>query len=226
MGSLITFPNKAKSTKLDTTIKENYQDLVSSLQSNSANNYTIKEAEELADTILSIDGYLDIQAPPPIINIAQDFGFFVVSQPITKSNISGNIYIGGTTAQCYPNSNNVIIVSDEEEYFHQRFIIAHELGHYLMNYLNNPEYTNNPGKLFSKPYYSNKQNDLQADKFAAELLMPQHQFTTQYLFAIEESYDRRYAISYLSSFFKVTKSRVERRILEIMNSVIIKSGRR
>ena len=95
-----------------------------------------------------------------------------------------------------------------------------------MNYLNSPEYTNNPGKLFSKPYYSNKQNDQQVDKFAAELLMPQHRFTTLYLFAIEKSYDRRYAISYLSSFFKVTKSRVERRILEIMNSVIIKSGRR
>ena len=77
MGNLITFPNKAKSIKLDTTIKEKYQDLVSSLQSNPANNYTIEEAEQLADTILSIDGYLDIQAPPPIVNITQDFGFSV-----------------------------------------------------------------------------------------------------------------------------------------------------
>lgn len=218
MGNLITFPNKAKPTKLDTTIKEPYQDLVYNLQSNPANN-----PEELADTILKIGNYFNIQAPPPIVNMTRDFGFSVFKEPITKSNISGNIYIGGTTDELF-NSNKVIIVSDKEEYFHQRFIIAHELGHYLMDYLNNPEYSNNPNKLFTKPYYNNKQNDQQADKFAAELLMPQHQFTTQYLFAIEESYDRRYTISYLSSFFKVTKSRVERRILEIMNSVIAKSG--
>lgn len=226
MGSLITFPNKAKPIKLDTTVNEKYQDLVSNLQSTPTSDYNIKETEELADTILKIRNYFNTQAPPPIVNITRDFGFSVFKQHNMKSNISGNIYIGGTTAQCYPTSNKVIIVSDKEEYFQQRFIIAYELGHYLMDYLSNPEYTNNPGKLFSKPYYSNKQNDLQTDNFAMELLMPQHQFTTQYLFAIEESYDRRYAISYLSSFFKVTKSRVERRILEIMNSVIIKSGHR
>ena len=209
MGSLITFPNKAKPTKLDTTIKENYQDLVSNLQSNPASN-----PEELADTILKIGNYFNIQAPP-IVDRTRDFGFLVMSQPITKSNISGNIYIGGTTAQCYPNSNKVIIVSDKEDYFHQRFIIAHELGYYLKNYLNNPEYNNNPGKLFSKPYYSNKQNDLQADKFAAELLMPQHLFARQYIKAVERYYDRCYTLSYLSSFFKVTKSLIKRHIKEI-----------
>ena len=225
MGNLITFPNKEKTINLDQTVKEKYQDLVSKLQSNPANDYGIKEAEKLADTILEIDDYSDIQAPPPIVNIAQDFGFFVAKQPILKENESGNIYIDGTTAQCYHNSNKVILVSDREEYFHQRFIIAHELGYYLMCYLSNHEYSDNPGKLFSKPYYSNKQNDLQADKFAMELLMPQHLFVRQYLFAIEESYDRRYTIFYLSSFFKVAKSRVERRILEIIDSVIVKSGR-
>ena len=112
MGSLITFPNKAKSTKLDATIKEKYQDLVSNLQSNPASN-----PEELADTILKIGNYFNIQAPPPIVDMTRDFGFLVMSQPITKSNISGNIYIGGTTAQCYPNSNKVIIVSDKEDLF-------------------------------------------------------------------------------------------------------------
>ena len=140
---------------------------------------------------------------------------FLYKEPITKSNISGNIYIGGTTAQCYPNSNKVIIVSDQIEYFHQRFIIAHELGHYLMNYLSNPEYISNPNKLFTKPYYNNKQNDSQADKFVAELLMPQHLFARQYIKAVERYYDRCYTLSYLSSFFKVTKSLIKRHIKEI-----------
>lgn len=220
MGSLITFPNK---TKLDTTVNEKYQDLVSNLQYNSKTDYTIKEAEELADAVLSIDGYLDIQAPPPIVIIAQDLGFFVAKQPILKENESGNIYIGGTTAQCYPNSNKVIIVSNKEEYFHQRFIVAHELGHYLMDYLSNPEYTNNPGRLFSKPYFKqnhNSKEELRTDRFAEELLMPARLFSAMYIRAVERYYNRCYTIAYLSSFFKVTKSRVEKRILEIMNTFI------
>lgn len=222
MGSLITFPNKVKSIKLDSTIKENYQDLVSSLQSNPANNYTIKEAEELADTILSIDGYLDIQAPPQIVNIAQDFGFFVAKQPILKENESGNIYIGGTTKEVY-NHDKVIIAEKREEYFHQRFIVAHELGHYLMDYLSNPEYTNNPGRLFSKPYFKqnhNSKEELRTDRFAVELLMPARLFSAMYIRAVERYYNRCYTIAYLSSFFKVRKSRVERRILEIMNTFL------
>ena len=210
MGNLITFPNKAKSTKLDTTIKEPYQDLVSNLQSNLAVN-----PEELADTILKIGNYFNIQAPPPIVNIAQDFGFSVFLQPNMNPNESGNIYFAGTTANYY-HSNKVIIVSDQIEYFHQRFIVAHELGHYLMDYLNNPEYSNNPKKLFTKPYYNNKQNDSQADKFAAELLMPQHLFARQYIKAVERYYDRCYTMSYLSSFFKVTKSLIKRHIKEII----------
>lgn len=222
MGSLITFPNKAKSTKLDPTIKEKYQNLVSSLQSTPATDYTIREAEELADIVLSIDGYLDIQAPPPIVNITQDFGFSVFSQPNMNPNESGNIYIGGTTAEVY-NHDKVIIAGKQEEYFQQRFIVAHELGHYLMDYLSNPEYTNNPRRLFFKPYFKqnhNSKEELRINRFAAELLMPARLFSAMYIRAVERYYNRCYTIAYLSSFFKVRKSCVEKRILEIMNTFI------
>ncbi len=49
-----------------------YQDLVPNLQSNPASN-----PEELADTILKIGNYFNIQAPPPIVNMTRDFGFSV-----------------------------------------------------------------------------------------------------------------------------------------------------
>lgn len=215
MGTILTFPSKAKTTIVDPTIKEEYRELVSKLQFSP----TI-ETEELADTILKIGNYFNIQAPPPIVNIAQDFGFSVFQQPIKQENESGNIFIGGTTEQVY-NFKKVIIASNKEEYFNQRFIIAHELYHYLMDYLSNHEYTDNPGKLFSKPYYNNTKNNLQADKFASELIMPSHLFSAMYIKAVERYYNRVYTISFLSSFFKITKSRVERRILEIMNSFII-----
>lgn len=225
MGNIITFPNKEKTINLDQTVKEKYQDLVSKLQSNPANDYSIKEAEKLADTILEIDGYSDIQAPPPIVNITKSFGFSVFEQPNMKPNESGNIYIGGTTDELF-NSNKVILVSDKEEYFHQRFIIVHELGHYLMNYLSNTEYTDNPKRLFSKPYL--KQNhhskeELRTSRFAAELLMPARLFSAMYIRAVEDCYRRNYTIAYLSSFFKVRKSCVEKRILEVI-VMMIKSG--
>ena len=45
--------------------------------------------------------------------------------------------------------------------------------------------------------------------------MPQHLFARQYIKAVERYYDRCYTLSYLSSFFKVTKSLIKRHIKEI-----------
>lgn len=220
MGDIILFPKKEKKNmKRGETM---YENLVADLKKdNSANQYTIKQAEELADKVLKTGNYFTMIAPLPIVNVASQFGFSVFKQPKMKKNEAGNIYIGAKTNDVY-GTDKVIIVGDQEEYFHQRFIIAHELGHYLMDFLGNPEYTNNPGGLFSKAYlrssHDNSDGELRADRFAAELLMPAHIFVPQYIRATEKYYDRTYTISYLSNFFKTKKSSIEKRIIEVMNN--------
>lgn len=195
-----------------------YKELIEDLQKNQINDYNIHDAEKLADCILEISGYNNLKGAVPIVNIAKEFEFTVFKEKNIKNNISGNIFIGGTTKNIY-NTDKVIIVGSNEEHFHQRFIIAHELAHYLMDYLGSP-ISNNTNLLFSKAYERNGHDnpeEIRADRFAAELLMPAAKFCKYYMKAMKIShFNERYTIAYLSNYFETKKSSIERRINEVI----------
>ena len=195
-----------------------YEELVSNLQANPANRYTIKQAEKLASHVLEIGGYEDAVGPTPIVKIAEQFGFSTFTEANMPEDVSGNIFVGGTTEEIY-NVDKVIVVGDKEEYFHQRFIIAHELAHYLMDYVGS-DASYNGAILFSRAYPKinhNSEVEIRADRFAAELLMPAKQFVRQYLRAMEVSdYNKRYTVAYLSYYFETKRSSIERRIDEVI----------
>lgn len=193
--------------------------IIKELNSNPAKNYSIEQTEELAKKILLYCGFNNIIGATPIIKIANTFGFLCVKAENIPEDISGNIFVGGTTKDIY-NSDKVIIVGCNEEYEHQRFIIAHELAHYLLDYIGSPE-SKNPKLLFSKTYPKTNHRsgeEIRADRFAAELLMPSKSFLKQYVKAMEVSdYNKKYTVSYLATFFKTKKSSIERRIDEVIS---------
>lgn len=195
-----------------------YKELVDKLQKNPANKYTINEAEKLADEVLEVGGYNNLVGPTPIVEIAKQFGFTTFQENNMPEDVSGNIFVGGTTKAVY-DTDKVIVVGDSEEYYHQRFIIAHELAHYLIDYLGS-ETSFNTGMLFSRTYPKKNHHspeELRADRFAAQLLMPAKLFYRQYLRALEVSdYNRRYVIVYLSDYFETKRSSIEKRIQEVI----------
>ena len=194
-----------------------YKQLVVELQNNPGNKFNINDAEKLAERVLTIAGHE--VGTTPIIDIAKKFGFTTFVERNMPEDISGNIFVGGTTRDVY-GTDKVIVVGEQEEYAHQRFIVAHELAHYLMDYLGGEDSTN-PGILFSKTYPKHNHHsteEIRADRFAAELLMPTKLFYRQYLKAMEASdYNIRYTISYLSNYFKTKKTSIERRIDEVIH---------
>ena len=194
-----------------------YEQLVVELQDNPGNKFNINDAENLAERVLSIIGHE--VGTTPIIDIAKKFGFTTFVEKNMPEDISGNIFVGGTTKKVY-GTDKVIVVGEQEEYAHQRFIVAHELAHYLMDYLGSED-SNNPRILFSKTYPKHSHHsteEIRADRFAAELLMPTKLFYRQYLKAMVASdYNIRYTISYLSNYFKTKKSSIERRIEEVIH---------
>ena len=217
MGKIISyayFNRRNKGTKERGEIM--YRELVDKLQNNPANMYSINDAEKLAEQVLEIGGYE--AGATPIIEIAKKFGFSTFSEKNMPEEISGNIFVGGTTKEVY-GTDKVIVVGDQEEYAHQRFIIAHELAHYLLDYVGSED-SYNSGILFSRTYPKHNHDsseELRADRFAAELLMPTKLFYRQYLRAMEASdYNIRYTIAYLSNYFKTKKSSIERRIQEVI----------
>lgn len=66
--------------------------------------------------------------------------------------------------------------------------MAHELAYYLIDYLGNTEYSDNPGRLFSMTYPKlNHESSMEerADRFAAELLLPVRPFLEQFFYAMD-----------------------------------------
>ena len=190
---------------------------------NKKNIYTPKRASEIADKILEASkdlGYENI-GETPIESIIKAFGLKVFGVSKINGNSSGVIYVGGTTNQCYGN-DKVIFTDKNEPFEHQRFVAAHELGHYLFDCLGDPQYQN-PNILFSETYPKcdhDSEKEIIADRFAAELLMPHELFKKQYISARDDKKynptgSQAFIIDYLSKYFKVKETSVIKRIGEV-----------
>lgn len=192
--------------------------LISKIENNCSQQYSIKQVSELVLDVLHESGYNNIAGAVPIVTIAKQFGFGVYAVTSIKKNESGNIFIGGTTQDIY-GVDKVIAVRDTENEFNKRFITAYELGHYLMYYVGNHEFFDN-NKLFKITYYKyhkfDELSDVRAAQFALELLMPTERFKTQYMKAVEFSHNSKYVLAYLSCYFKVNQDVVDKRIKQIV----------
>ena len=199
-----------------------YEELVRRLEAAPAKDYSVREAENLADEVLKIYGHVGKSAPTPIVKIAHALGFETFKVSNIPEDISGNIFIGGTTKSDYNvNTDKVIVVGEKEILPHQRFIIAHELAHYFMDYIGNCAYADHAVK-FSQTYPKKRhesKEEIRADRFAAELLMPKRVFLSEYVSALERSdFHLEYTIPYLANLFNVKETCVRRRILEVMEN--------
>lgn len=190
---------------------------------NRTKEYTIADAEKLAGDVLHVLKLKKDEMPIPAIRIAKEFGLDVLEEPELEEHLSGNIYINGTTKDVY-GTDKVIVVKQPEKksqkyYFHQRFVIIHELAHYLIDYLGS-DISKNKNLLFTEAYPEGgheSPKERRADRFAAELLMPTSHFRERYVHAMEESDSNLfYTIRYLSKYFEVKESCIEKRIQEVI----------
>ena len=228
MGNIIRF-NKINQKEEDKTMeaRKDFENLIKHLTKKpgeSVQNLTPKQATEIAHEILDISkclGY-NYRGETPIEPIIEAFGLKVFGVSKLRKKISGVIYVHGTTEKCLY-YDKVIATDKNEPFEHQRFVAAHELGHYLFDCLGNPKYRNK-NHLFMETYPKNNhcsEKEIRADRFAAELLMPRELFMKQY---IDACCDKRYnpdgsqifVIEYLARYFKVKKSSIIKRIGEVL----------
>lgn len=211
--------NKYKITR-EKKIMEEIALLVDKLNKDFAikhNNYTLKEIDDIAYKILHIFDVRTKNISTPIVKISKKFGFKICKKALDV-NLSGDIFINGNT--CYQfNHDKVILVNKNDELYHQRFVIAHELAHYLFDFLGNPDYFDK-NVLYSDTYFRNNHNrpeELIANRFAASILMPSDLFIEQYQIALETGLKDFFVIKYLSEFFETSLDSIEKRIEEVMN---------
>ena len=213
MSNIIRF--KKYNWRRDDTMK--FEELIRELKTKNENGYeySLKEITQIANDILGEIDYYSGRGATPIVKIAKEFDFKTYKETL-KNGKSGDIHINGETKKKYGH-DKIILVNKKDELFHQRFVVAHELAHYLFEFLGNPEYSDS-NIIFVDTYKKDQHETPQekrANAFAAEIMMPRDLFIKQYYIARREDSNRMFILMYLSRFFETSIDSIEKRIVEV-----------
>lgn len=166
-----------------------------------------RNIEERAVKVLKAikyDGTQDIYVDS--VRLARFFGFEVEEKDSLLATEDGCITVSEDATE------KSIIVNNTRSFESKRFIIVHELAHYLLHYMGN-------GTLFkhreNKKGKSMEEND--ADYLAACLLMPQDSFKRQYTLLKDSGKNLYEIIDELQKKFCTPRESIERRIDEVVH---------
>lgn len=137
------------------------------------------------------------EAPVPVREIASAYGIAVVDVPAAE---------GASGALLWRDGRYYIVVRDQDSNNRRNFTIAHELGHYVMH-------AHQPGLEFVDEFNRNHvssrgtdPNEVEANAFAAALLMPARLVKTAYDQYLREHFYADEAPSVLAKQFEVSSS--------------------
>lgn len=166
-----------------------------------------KKANDFLGSAEEENGIIDI------IAFARSKGFEVFLSELPGKNEDGVIYVDMENGE---EKTKKILISNELKYPAARFIIAHELGHYVLHYDRN-DMSKQKGKVFFHvDTHENKAKEEQeADYFAACLLMPQKTFKNKYEELNAKMENGNVVVNMLSQIFIVEPNAVSRRIPEV-----------
>lgn len=181
--------------------------------------YNSTHAKEYAKKLLACFS-LGEDSSTPVVRLADALGIPTYQTHLDKA-VHGRTIIGADKHKI-PNKEVIILVNNEDSLYRQRFAVAHELGHYILDYkLSGDRSSKSQSESFSTrlPEDAEDQETIRkeynADAFGIELLLPEQLFLEEYSRAYEDCDDPVYIVSYLSAFFKVEEYRVINRIREI-----------
>lgn len=154
-------------------------------------------------------GNVDLTSPVDVIQLAKNLGF-AVGNIVSKENYEGVLLINENDNNILgSNSSRVIGVDAKQDFNKKRFIIAHELGHYTINYNGDPIFARRDRHCETNR--SDEENEI--DFFAACLLMPKEGFVAEYRKLKEQS--EKNIIKKLAELFKVPEESAMRRLQEL-----------
>lgn len=168
-------------------------------------NFLLTNVDSIAQNVLhrAFGESLDYNYPIDLEKIAKAFDV-----PIYKEKLDDNL------AGCFmaEGGNSAIVVNKKDPESRQRFTIAHELGHFISYKLQEKEGTiyDERGALAS---IGRDPEEVFANKFAAEVLMPKDEFKKQ----MESESAKKDKIDYLTRHFKVSKQAIEIRAKSLYN---------
>lgn len=165
------------------------------------------EIEKIVEDFI-IKHNIDTSEPVDIVKLARNLDFMVASFELPETE-DGFVLIDKKTDKLFGlNTNKIIGVNENRTYEEKRFIVAHELGHYILH---------NKGELIFAHRENVKGKNIEendADYFAACILMYNKLFIEAYKAIAGMTNELDEKISFLSRYFKVPEQSVLRRINE------------
>ena len=190
--------------KKDTERKTMCRRAVTEIRQNQYDLSSVRNAAALLQNEYDFDG------PFPIVKMIVDAGFKIYTQDL-KHSIGGYIIISNDIAEKF-GTDKIIVVNENENKNRQRFSLAHEFGHYLLD----------PRARNSAEYYDAFESDdnkseieVIVDRFAAELLMPSDKFVKKYNELKEKNSDLYEVFKLLADYFAVPSVSVQKRFSEV-----------
>lgn len=164
-----------------------------------------REIEKRAHRVLQAYEY-DFQEDTYVdsVRLARFFGFDVHETPALPASDDGSVTVSKNEHTIEKN----IVVNDYRSFEYKRFIIAHELAHYLLHYTGKGDFFMHRESIKGK---SLEEND--ADYLAACLLMPTETFKKQYQL-VKRKRGSQEIIRILQSKFRTPEESIRRRIEE------------
>lgn len=172
---------------------------------------TSKIEKSVVDT-LNIAQYIIGEGSVDVIDVAKRLGFVVGNAVLNEEDDGFIVVEEGRKEIMGIKADKLIGVNSDRSLEWKRFIIAHELGHYILHFKEK-----NLKGLYAHRDHKRGHNDLEneADFFAANLLMPKESFKNKYK-EIKKVYKKdKEIVDALSKYFIVTIRMTERRIEEL-----------
>lgn len=169
----------------------------------------MKKIEVEAKKLLDHNGVT--KPPVPVDRIAESLGAIISFEPFEgKDDLSGILYRNG--------KNKIIGINSAHAQNRQRFSIAHEIGHLRLH----------SKELFvdkvvrvnfrdNKSSLATDREEIEANTFAAELLMPKNFINTEIdsLIKKRQTLDKDELIEHLSRVFHVSPQAIEYRLINL-----------
>lgn len=169
----------------------------------------MRKIEKMVEKLLG-DNYVT-RPPVPVDQIAESLNAIISFEPFEgKDDISGILYRDG--------KNTIIGVNSAHAQTRQQFSIAHEIGHLMLH----------DKELFvdkvvrvnfrdNKSSLATDREEIQANAFAAELLMPKSLISAEIdrLIKKKQTFEKDELIEHLSKTFQVSPQAMEYRLINL-----------
>lgn len=170
--------------------------------------YDVEKIEIIATEIREMFGLKE--TPTQIANILNKVGFKIYSLEMDET-LSGRIGIANEFKEIL-GSKKILQINSKDNRGHQRFTMAHELGHYIFDYDGHNRYANAYSLAEDDV---NSPGEIRVNRFAASLLMPKNIFVDKYTARKTLGLDEVSICKSLAEEFEVSETAVSKRIVEL-----------